>query len=474
MVKEDIVNILKFFFSDSTKEKASFIQELDGQRIIERILKMEDDPICVTHANQLLHLNHEAGVTEGFFKYYFLDKPFKHPYSIDKVLDELPKIDTRGMSSLRQLELGLKRFFVDSLLFFGNIRSAYRELRVKSYSELEELFQLKCYDLEKMSRRSHVMPFVSIPVDDRYLISEIACKAFSSMKVGDPILIEKMLIDAYTNLKKRSSKRVRIASLFDDSTPLAKDDPPGQMMLQFATEEIMDVMVENEEEISKNIKPIADRFDKARKSAIENTRLYLSIVNEMDIYVATSMRKRTDFRNMAKDCEYIFKREGLRTLNIRYFDPTMSAADRHEDKGLIECLMVKCAKVILYFAGDSDSFGKDAEVAMAMSLGKPAIILCPDTDKGKQRLKFFRDIHPLSRLVHFDTGVVVGAMVTQNKDVASKLMERIFNNCMEYDLEHTGDGYFRLRERLTKSVVRLQTNSRILRESFWNYYHGVS
>jgi hypothetical protein len=45
---------------------------------------------------------------------------------------------------------------------------------------------------------------------------------------------------------------------------------------------------------------------------------------------------------------------------------------------------------------------------------------------------------------------------------------------MEYDLEQKGDGYFRLRERKTKSVVRLQTNWRLLREAYFNYYHGIS
>jgi len=62
--------------------------------------------------------------------------------------------------------------------------------------------------------------------------------------------------------------------------------------------------------------------------------------------------------------------------------------------------MVKCAKALVYFAGESDSFGKDAEVSMALSLGKPVIILCPTTAKGEQRMKFFRDTHLLSRMVY--------------------------------------------------------------------------
>lgn len=245
------------------------------------------------------------------------------------------------------------------------------------------------------------------------------------------------------------------------------------MMLQFAAEGFMEDIVENEDDIRQRVKPIAERFNRSCHSAIENTRLYLSIVNELDVYVATSMRKRVDFRDMAKDCEYIFEQEGLRRFRVRYFDPTMSAAEGHEDKGLIECLMVKCAKACLYFAGDSDTFGKDAEVAMAMSLGKPVIILCPDTEKGTHRMKFFRDIHPLSRLIYFDTGVTIGAIVTQKRDFASKLLERIFDNGMEYNLEHNGHGYFRWQEGLTNTVVRLQTNLRMIRESFWNYYHRV-
>jgi hypothetical protein len=143
------------------------------------------------------------------------------------------------------------------------------------------------------------------------------------------------------------------------------------------------------------------------------------------------------------------------------------------DKGLIGCLMVKCAKASLYFAGEADSFGKDAEVAMTMSLGKPVVILCPDTDKGKERERIFRDIHPLSKLIDFQTGVVNGAIITRKKEVARELLARIFENRMEYDYEQTNRCY-RLRERLTGSIVRLQTSDRLLLETFWNYYQGIS
>jgi hypothetical protein len=152
---------------------------------------------------------------------------------------------------------------------------------------------------------------------------------------------------------------------------------------------------------------------------------------------------------------------------LRYFDPTLSAAPGHEDKGLIECLMVKCAKVLIYMAGEKDSYGKDAEAAMALSLGRPVIFLCDETD----RRQFFSEIHPLSRLIDFQTGVAVGAMATSSSDEAARLLGRIFENKVQYRLEHPKTGYFRLKEQLTGSVVRLQTNNRLLRETFWNCYH---
>ena len=179
------------------------------------------------------------------------------------------------------------------------------------------------------------------------------------------------------------------------------------------------------------------------------------------------MRNRQQFRDMAKTCDQIFEHPAVRHLHLRYFEPTLSAAAGHEDKGLIECLMVKCSKALIYMAGDKDSYGKDAEAAMALSLGRPVIFLCDEL----RRRQFFSDIHPLSRLIDFQSGVAVGAMATSSPDEAAQLLGRIFENKMQYNLEHPKPGYFRLKERRTGSVVRLQTNDRLLRETFWNCYH---
>lgn len=181
------------------------------------------------------------------------------------------------------------------------------------------------------------------------------------------------------------------------------------------------------------------------------------------------MRVKDDFLNMERFCKQIFKEnEKLKESHIRYYDPTISSAQGHEDKGLIECLMVKCAKVLIYCAGDIESYGKDVEAAMALSLGKPVIFYCDE----EQRKNFYKEVHPLSRLIDFNTGVAQGALVTHKVEEVSELLIRIFNNKMEYFIDQppNRNGYFRLRDKLTESVVRLQTNNKLLSRSFWNYY----
>ena len=130
--------------------------------------------------------------------------------------------------------------------------------------------------------------------------------------------------------------------------------------------------------------------------------------------------------------------------------------------------MVKCAKVLIYNAGLSDSYGKDAEAAMALSLGKPVVIFADDDFRSK----FFRDIHPLSRLINVESGVVVGAMVTTSERDVVQLLLRILTNSVEYELEQLRPQYLVLKERITGSVVRLQTSDALLRETFWNHYHS--
>ncbi len=345
------------------------------------------------------------------------------------------------------------------------MRTAYRKLRSLTDSELNELFGRRRFDTDAIKSRGPALPLTAIAKDDRYLISEMACKSYDEDAGGGAL--RTALFEAMKLHLSRGGGAIPIRRLLDANF-LSQEYAARQNELLFSAEDVLDEAVTSEAELEERYQRVAKRFANARTLALGNTELYLSMVNDLDVYVATSMRTRQDFRDMASDCESIFSDGRLKDLNLRYFDPTLSAAAGHEDKGLIECLMVKCAKVLVYCAGERESYGKDAEAAMALSLGKPVVFYC----NQERRRRFYRDVHPLSRLIEFETGVAVGAMVTDSLSDVSELLYRVFENKMQYQLEQSKPGHLRLLEKTTGSVVRLQSKDRMLTETFWNHYHN--
>lgn len=460
--------ILKEFsiFSVGTSGIGSWLTEDTHDDIIDRLRKVDADPLPAVQLNQLLVLGHEAPVGDGFFNYYWLSAPPDHPYKVNDVpgFSETFLSNRGKITSLAHLKWGLYRLYIDALLYFGNVRTAFRGLRDLSASELETFFRRERFDTDAIRRRGPSLSLKTIAKDDRYLISEMACKSYGDYpsQAGD---LRTVLLDAYKSFAEAGSVSPTIRQLLEKRAPAEFEARQQEFM--FSADEVLDETVTSEGDLESKYDRIAAKFSSAREAALSNTRHYLSMLSDLDVYVATSMRSRQDFRHMANTCESIFSDSRLTDMNLRYFDPTLSAAAGHEDKGLVECLMVKCAKMLIYCAGEKESYGKDAEAAMALSLGKPVVFYCDQ----QQRHRFYRDVHPLSRLIEFETGIAVGAMVTDNASDVAELVLRTFENRMEYCLEQTKPGFLRLKEKLTNSVVRVQTNDQFLTEAFWNHYH---
>lgn len=447
-------------FSLPTAGIGGWLTEQTHADVFARLGVVDQHPLSYVQLNQLLVLGHEAPVGDGFFRYYWQEAYDHHPYQVRTIpgFDEHWLQSEGKIVSLAHLKWGLYRLYVDALLYFGNVRTAFRSLRSRSSSELRAFFDAERFDTDSIKARGPSLPLKAIAKDSRYLISEMACKSYE----GD---LRSALVQAYEAHTAKGNATPTVRELLEKQVP--SDLIARQQEFIFSADEVLDEKVTSQLEIAEKYGRIEGKFTEARTAALDNTRYYLSMLSDLDVYVATSMRTRQDFRNMADTCDRIFADNRLKQLNLRYFDPTLSAAAGHEDKGLIECLMVKCAKVLLYCAGEKESYGKDAEAAMALSLGKPVIFYC---DEG-QRRRFYRDIHPLSRLIEFETGIAVGAMVTDNPEHVSELLHRIFENRMDYELEQAKPGYLRLKEGMTGSVVRLQTNDQLLSETFWNHYH---
>jgi hypothetical protein len=443
-----------------------WLDEATPNPVFARLYSLDSEPLSRAQLNQLLVLSGEAGVSPGFFEYYWLSAP-EHPYEVRGVPGFSGQwVTSQGkIRSLAHLKWGLYRFYVDALMYFGNVQSAYRYLRDLSLRDIERLYVSLRVDTEALGLRGPPLKINSIPRDDRYLISEMACKSWAPLPDAGPEVMEAVK-RAYAEHTRIGGRAAVIRDLLSEQY-LGEDFSEKENQFQLSLDEVLDQEVKSEEELTAKLGAVLETFTRARQAALANTELYLSMVEELDVYVATSMRTRQDFREMADFCDYVFAQSGLPQINVRYFDPTLSAAEGHEDKGLIECLMVKCAKVLVYYAGSKESYGKDAEAAMALSLGKPVIFFC--STPASER--FYRDVHPLTRLIDFQSGVAVGAMVTRDRDVVAELLARTFENRMEYMLDQAKPGRLRLIEKLTSSVVRLQTNEPLLRETLFNYYH---
>jgi hypothetical protein len=466
MSKEHILDQFRMF-TLGTDGIGGWLGPETDHRVFDRLDRIDRDPLAKVQLNQLLAFGHEAPVSDDFFRYYWLSAPTLHPYDVQVV----PDFDKRWLSSnaivsLAHLRWGLSRLFTDGLLYVGNVRTAYRKLRTLTASELAAFFGKRRVDTDAIKSRGPSLPLTVIPKDDRYLISEMACKSYGEGADGGAL--KAALLGAMKAHLSKGGGPVPIRRLLDPAF-LAAEYASRQNELLFSADDVLDEAVASEADLEERYQRLALRFTNARQMALANTDLYLSMVNDLDVYVATSMRSRQDFRDMASDCDKIFSDERLKSLNLRYFDPTLSAAEGHEDKGLIECLMVKCAKALVYCAGERESYGKDAEAAMALSLGKPVIFYC----NQERRRRFYRDVHPLSRLIEFETGVAVGAIVTDSLSDVSDLLWRMFENKMEYRLEHSKPGHLRLLESTTGSVVRLQISDRMLTETFWNHFHNL-
>jgi hypothetical protein len=465
LTKQRILDELQLFRVRSSG-LGSWITDETDDGVFDRLGRVDETPITKVQLNQLLAFGHEAPVSDDFFRYYWLEAPPDHPYNVRS----LPGFDVNWLTapaiiSLEQLKWGLYRIYTDGLLWFGSVRTAFQKLRSLDASELRDFFKDRRFQTEIIRERGPALSLQTIAKDDRYLVAEMACKSYG--EPGSVSDLKNALMEAFRIHKNNGGGSITIKDLLEGHFG-AGHYAERQQEFIFSADDVLEEHVMSEKELDAKFTAVAEKFAEAREAALKNTRFYLSMVGDLDVYVATSMRTRKDFRDMATACEQIFTDPKLASLQLRYFDPTLSAAAGHEDKGLIECLMVKCAKILIYCAGDKDSYGKDAEAAMALSLGKPVIFYC-DQD---QKRRFFRDIHPLSRLIDFRSGVAVGAMATDSLTEVSELIRRIFENKMEYVLEQPKPNYLRLKEKITGSVVRLQTSDQMLTETFWNHYHN--
>ncbi|MFQ5862169.1 MAG: hypothetical protein ACE5IC_03505 [Candidatus Brocadiales bacterium] len=148
---------------------------------------------------------------------------------------------------------------------------------------------------------------------------------------------------------------------------------------------------DGDEKRQKELLEIAEERECLLRVGEKNTNIYLTW-DYMDVYIATSMRESWEFEACFDFVNTLFKNPKFKDLNLRYFDPTQSFTINRIDKGLIEGLMIKRAACTIYLAQETETLGKDSELAATLAQGKPVIAYIPRVVKKnlkKYPLKFF-------------------------------------------------------------------------------------
>lgn len=132
-------------------------------------------------------------------------------------------------------------------------------------------------------------------------------------------------------------------------------------------------------EVGPRLRANREQVRAVQRVAARNQDVYLTW-DHMDVYFATSMRKRWEFEDLFDFVNGLMAREELARLNLRHFDPTQAYTENRVNKGLVESLMLKRAKCTVYSVQDTDTLGKDSELAATLAQGKPVIAYVPSVD----------------------------------------------------------------------------------------------
>lgn len=322
-------------------------------------LNREQTPLTQTqarkHFNSLLTFFGERPVTDAFYKHFWPEGNFRH---------------------LAEFEQALRRFQQEAMRIFGSFRKAF-----KSLSCLEDLTpQLQSLAPLSLAPYHARRPFTSIQHIERERLDDLGY-----------ISVERV--------RKQNRERTELSQRLKELAQWIETHGEGSV-LTFDTRKLHRIQtllrkfespLEIEETLFRRVDPESVRRE-ARHLAPENEDLariadtqergmqnfsaYLTESN-MDVYIATSMRERADFISVNAFVETIFKDPRIAPLHLRYFNPTLSWVEDRVAKGLVEALMLKRAKLTVYMAQKTDTFGKDSEASVALGQGKPVIVYVP-------------------------------------------------------------------------------------------------
>lgn len=325
--------------------------------------------------NELLLLLNQDLVSKDFFEFFF----------------EKEKI------SLGELRTGIIKFRGFAMLCFGNFRSAYKQLIQKKEDRFTKAkFEVDFRELSEFEKRPPKMIEIDkIERDKTWYVGEVSG---ASINKEAAVLIQE-------NERAKKGKSI------------------------FKPEESA--------KFAATLIRVSNDVEETQKKALKNTDIYLTW-DYMDIYIATSMRNKWEFEEIYDFIQEVFSDHRLQQLKLRHFDPTQSKCRNPRDKGLIEGLMLKRTKCTIYLAQESDTMGKDSELAATLAQSKPVIAYVPKYDAEEYSKKIQE--YPLDffkkRLL-----ILTAEEVLSDPECIKKITERVpnFEDVIDYFLDILSD-----------------------------------
>lgn len=259
--------------------------------------------------------------------------------------------------------------------------SQFNELLLNvGYDRVDRAFFLFLCDPEAVSVNGDGAKEISSPQDLRRGVNafrELALLLYGNVKYGFKALSRDSARLRLFITKARSERSDRdFRSRHEPLVQLQKVEGKDAYLLGYISGAEIEAQLSAE--------PNNDHFlerQRYRNEIIERGRwnhsVYLTY-DHLDVYVATSMRERHEYVFVNEFMTRIETNPHIKDLRLRFFDPTAAFCESRFDKGLAEALMLKRAACTVYLAQESDTLGKDSELASTLAQGKPVIAFVPE------------------------------------------------------------------------------------------------
>jgi len=329
--------------------------------------------------NELLLNFNKDRISPGFFQFFFLKK----------------EGDLETKLSIKQIENGVGYFRKLAMLAYGNIIFAYRTLSRLEYKQIEN--RLREYVRESKSiikdfknRAQKLQDLKGINADSVYLLGYLTVGGMD-LDSKTTVALQDAGVSFYKKRIKQDFCHFALDYIKSGKAKIESNLLPGilhqakkVLQIYFDKHKPVDIDKFNKflnESVLKTIE-LRKKIQKTKDVGKFNNAVYLTW-DHMDVYLATSMRRKWEFQNLYSFVNKLFKNKKLQELKLRYFDPTQSYDDSRIYKGLTEGLMLKRAKCTIYSIQESDTFGKDSELAATLAQGKPVIAFVPKININK-------------------------------------------------------------------------------------------